>query len=573
MSSSDNQRTTRRRFLASVGASGGVAVTSALAGCSGGGESDAGGETSDASGDGTTASDTEGGGGEAGEALPSYQYFNNPAAYNAARHDAINLIGTRLNDLGLDVGVEVFEWGTLYTRVRDERNFDFCTWNHTHDIYPGLLMNEFFRSSNTDPGEGNFTGWHSEETDELLATALSSSETSERVDALHEFQNTITEAAPTNPIVQMPSVVAYNSDQVSGWVDHVSGPGYFYNMTSIEVDNPENQLRGSWSETIGTLNPVGAPAQTKVSHQLDVLYDNLVRFDGNLEIDPEAGLASDWERPDRTTVRYAIKDHQWHDGEPLTPEDVAFTFNYMKEHGAPLYGTQIQMYEDAEVLDDGRVQINFTEENAPGPVHLLLSSQVPIIPQHIWSERDAPLDMQITEPVGSGPLMFDYWDQGSELSLVKNENHFYPVSFDSRIWRIIPESSTTWELLLNGDLNYLPFSRIGKQLNDNREESQIGVYQMPGNGWWHCSMNTRNPGMDDRAFRQAVVNTLPKTAIVDQILYGFPEPGFNLVNESFGQYHNPDVPRYDESMETARGRLQEAGYVYDDDGTLHFPAE
>lgn len=563
MVENDKQPVDRRQFLELAAASGGVAGLSALAGCSG---------DSDTTDDGAGGGGSDQSNGEAGEALPAFSYYNNPAGYNPSRHDAINLIGDQLSKLGLDVSVEVFEWGTLYTRVRNERNFDFCTWHHLHDIYPGLLMNEFFNSTNTDPGAGNFSGWSSEETDQLLKTALSSSDEKERVDAMHSFETAITKAAPVNPIVQMPSIVAFNSDQVSGWVDHVNGPGYFYNMTQIAVDNQKNQLRGSWSETIGTLNVVGAPAQTKVNHQLDVLYDKLIRFDGDLAIAKEAGLASDWERPDRTTVRYTLKEHSWHDGEPVTAEDAAFTFNYIKKHEAPRYATQIAMYDDAEAVDERTVQVNLTDGNAPGPVHLLLASQVPIIPKHRWESRDTPLEMQVNEPVGSGVLAFDYWEKGSELSLVKNEEHFFPVNFDSRIWRIVPEISTTWTLLREGELNYLPFSRIGKQLHDNQDRDQIGVYQMPGNGWWHCSMNTRRPGLDDRALRQAVVSALPKSAIVQQILYDFPEEGFNLVNESFEQYHNADVPRYKEGVDVGKQKLREAGYVLKD-GKLHFPAE
>jgi peptide/nickel transport system substrate-binding protein len=572
MSQRDTEPIERRRFLKLAQASGGVAAVGALAGCSGqSNETETESETSDSE---SGETDSSNGGGELGDPLPSYRYYNNPANYNPARHDAINLIGGQLNEAGIDVGVEVFEWGTLYSRVREEQNFELCTWNHTHDMYPGLLMFEFFHSSNNEMGGGNFTGWDSEETDELLSTSMTATDADERIDALHQFQEVITEAAPTNPIVQMPSVMAYNSDQVSGWSDHIRGPNYFYNMTQIEVDNEQNQLRGSWSETIGTLNVVGAPAQSKVLYQTDVLYDKLIRFDPNLEVLPEAGLASDWSRPDTTTLQFEIRDHQWHDGEALTPEDVAFTFNYIKEYQAPLYAVQTQMYDDAEVLDDGTVQINLNEENAPGPAYLLLASQVPIIPKHIWEERDTPLDIQVTEPVGSGPLAFDYWDQGSELSLVKNDDHFYPVSFDSRVWRIIPEISTVWELLRNGDLNYLPFSRIGRQLAQNEEDqSQVDVYQMPGNGWWHLSMNTRTDGLDDRAVRQALVHAIPKTAVTEQMLYGYPKPGFNLVNESFGQYHNPDVMRYEEGVDVAKERLREGGYVFDEDGLAHFPAE
>ncbi|ESP90165.1 ABC transporter substrate-binding protein [Candidatus Halobonum tyrrellensis G22] len=549
----------------------------ALAGCSGGDG------TNEAGAGGTTASDEEtsdsgagsttGGSGELGEPLPSYLYLNNPASYNAPRHDAINLIGSRLGDVGFDMSVEVFEWGALYDKVRQQRDFDFTTWHHGLGVDPGQLMYEFFHSSGLEGGAGNFTGYSTEEMDEVLSEQMQTTDTGERVDLLHQFENMIVEAAPTNAIVWMPQLMAYNSDQVSNWTQHPASFNYYYNMTNIEVDNPSNELRGSWSESLGSLNVVGGAAQTKLEVQWDVLYDKLVRFDSDLQPDPEISLASEWTRPDRTTMEYTLKDHTWHDGEDLTAEDAAFTFNYLKEHNAPLYAVQTEMYEDAEAVDSRTVRVNFTEENAPGPVHTLFSFQVPIIPKHVWESRDSPLDLQVTEPVGSGPLKFDYWDQGSELSLVKYDDHFNPVNFDRRIWRIIPESSTTWELLLNGDLNYLPFSRIGKQLNDNREESQIGVASAPGTSWWHMSMNTRRDGLADQAVRQAAVHAIPKTAIVEQLLYDFPEPGSNLVTPAFGDYYTDEVPEYDEGVEAAKRRLTEAGYGFGEDGLVHFPAE
>ncbi|MFB6299805.1 MAG: ABC transporter substrate-binding protein, partial [Halobacteriales archaeon] len=69
----------------------------------------------------------------------------------------------------------------------------------------------------------------------------------ERINLLHDIQEVITRDCPINAITQMPLLMAYNSNQVSGWVDHLGGYNGYYNMTSIEVDNKKNQLRGSWS--------------------------------------------------------------------------------------------------------------------------------------------------------------------------------------------------------------------------------------------------------------------------------------------------------------------------------------
>jgi len=556
----------RRRFLRAAMAGSTVGMT-ALAGCGGDG-----GDTTDTE----TESDANNGGGgenegEMGDQLPTYVYLNNPANYNAARHDAINLIGTRLNDLGLDVSVEVFEWGTLYERATQEFDYGFTTWNRGLGIYPGTRLPEQFHSSNTDPGGGNFTGYVNEDIDPMVEEQLQVSDVDERVDLLHDIQEVLSEDVPMHPIVQMPNVIAFNNNQVEGWSDHLVGYYHFEVMTNIEVTADHGELRGSWSETLGTMNVMGYNNETKLIHQFEMMYDKLVRNNSNIEPDPELSLATEWERPDDSTVRYHIReDHSWHDGEDVTPEDVKFTLDYIQENQIPLYSTQWEMYDSVEV--DGQwVQVNFSD--AVGPVHQTFSNQIPIIPEHIWSERDDPNNITVTEPVGSGPLQFDYWDEGSELSLTSYDDHWHPVNFDRRIWRIIPESSTVWSLLLEGDLNYLPFSRIGRQLNENQDEDQITVRSTPGDGWWHISENGRRDGLDDPAVRQAVAHAVPKETINEQLLYGFATPGWNLIGESFGQYSNPDVPRYQGDVEGGQELLTEAGYAFDDDGNVHFPAE
>lgn len=548
---------------------------SALAGCGGtgggGGEEETDTETDMNGGGGDTDTDTPA---EMGEQLPTYTYLNNPANYNPARHDAINLIGSQLDELGLDIEVKVFEWGTLFNRVMEEQDFSFTTWHRGLGVDPGRRMPEMFHSSNTEPGNGNFMGYTNEDLDPTLRKQLSTTERGERVDMLHQIQSSLNEDVPMHPITQMPSLMAYNSNQVSGWVDHISGYNHFQPQTAISVDNEDNTLRGTWPETLGTMNVLGYNNETKLIAQFEMIYDKLVRINNELKPDPSLSLATDWEHPDLRTVRYKIREgHTWHDGEELTPEDVKFTLDYIRDNQVSLYSTQWEMYEDGEVSVDGQwVEIKFSQD--VGPVHTLFSNQIPIVPKHKWEGRSNPNNATVKEPVGSGPLQIEYWDEGSELSLQKYGDHFHPVNYDRRIWRIIPESSTVWSLLKDGTLNYLPFSRIGKQLSDNMEASNIGVESSPGDSWWHFSQNTRKEGLDDPALRRANVWTIPKEAIVKQMLFGFPKKGWNLVGESFGEFSNEDVPQYwGGGPEKGKEVLREAGYVFDDDGNVHFPAE
>lgn len=550
MASSHN-RIDRREFIKAT-AAGGIAGLSVLAGCSG----------------------NDGGDGNQGSGkLPGYTYLNNPANYNPARHDTINLIGKQFNELGLDVTVKVFEWGTLYDKVMQEQDFSFATWSRGLGIDPGRRMPEMFHSSNTDSGEGNFTGYVNEDLDSVLMEQMQVTDTEERIDMLFQIQTVINEDVPMHPIVQMPNIVAYHNEQVSGWTDHIVGYYHFEPQTNVEVTNESGDLLGTWPETLGTMNVLGFNNETKLLHQFEMLYDKLVRINSDFEPDPELSLATEWERPDEQTVRYKLRSgHNWHDGEPVTPEDAKFTFEYIKEHEIAQYATQWELYDSVSV--DGQwITVSFTEP--VGSVHTLFSNQVPIVPQHTWESRTDPGNTAVEEPIGSGPLQFDYWDQGSELSLRKYPDHWRPVNYNRRVWRIIPESSTIWSLLKEGELNYLPFTRIGKQLSDNQELSQIGVQSIPGDGWWHLSQNTRTDGLDDVAVRQATVHALPKAGINEQILYGFAKEGWNLIGESFGQYSNPDVARYEgngtKGIDNGKQRLKDAGYTFDDDGMAHFP--
>lgn len=536
----------RRRFVKA--ATGGLAGLTALAGC---------GATTDS-------------GEESQSEVPSLVYMNNPPSYNPARNDGITLIGERLSEVGFDVSVEVFEWGTLYSRVTEEHDFDLATWRAGMGTDPGSTLVERFHSRNTDAG--NYLGYENAEVDELLEEQIELPDGEERVERIREIQERLADDCPYNPIIQYPFLMAYNNEQVSGWVHHPRTYNRYYNMTTIEVDNDRGELIGVWPESIGSISPVG-PDGAKTTYNVDVLYDKLVRVDEDRNPDPELGLATDWTRPDETTVEYTIRDHVWHDGEPLTAEDVTFTINYLKDKRVARFLPQTQMVDRAETVDERTTRVVFNEGEAPGPVHSLFSIYLPIIPKHIWEDVDDPENRPVEEPVGSGPLKFDYWDEGSELSLVRNEDHFRGVNFDRRIWRIVPQTSTTWELLNRGDVNYLPLTNLGSTLDRNLENEAISLESGPGTGTWHLSINCRRDGLDRVAVRKAMVNAIPKTEISEQLLYGLAEPGTHIVSSAYGRYSNPEIPTYEEGVEAARTRLEDAGYTWDDDGTLQFPAE
>jgi len=570
MSVGDN--TNRREFLTKAGAAAGVAGLTSLAGCSGdgsGGDGGDGGDGSDGDDSDTTSADPE----DIGDPLPTYTYLNNAQSYNPPRHDAINLIADQLGDLGLDMEVEVLEWGTLFNRVDVEYDYDFSTWHTFFTIDPVLELSTTLYSENTTDGDGNYAGYENPDADELMDQYLVEPDPDARVDLVHDLQNTLMEDVPQMPVVDMVDLAVFNNNQVGNWEQELElGYNSYWTMINLEMQGDETTLKGYWPETLSTMNVLGHNDENKHTYQFTVMYDTLLRLNGDGEFDTEVSLATDYERVDDTTFEYTIRtDHSFHDGEPLTAEDVAFTYNYINDNEVPLFSVQAGFLEGAEVVDESTVRINLSEPL--GPFNRLVATQLPILPEHRWADRDEPSQVNVQEPVGSGPLQFDYWEQGSEFGLTRFDEHFAPVDFEERFWRVIPEASTVWSNLIDGTLNYEPFGRIDRQLDQNRGEDNITVESQPATSFWHCTPNERSEGLDDPAVRRAVYNSIPRTAIVDQVLFGVPETGFNVVSPAFGPLHTEDVPTYEESVETGRQRLRDADYVYDEEGMVHFPAE
>jgi microcin C transport system substrate-binding protein len=126
--------------------------------------------------------------------------------------------------------------------------------------------------------------------------------------------------------------------------------------------------------------------------------------------------------PDRSWVIFNLrKEARWHDGQPITADDVVFTFNLLKDKGPPFYQSYFASVTKAEKLGDLRVKFSF----APGGNQELplIIGQMPVLPQHLWKGRDiqAPtLDI----PDGSGPYKIASYQAGRSITLKRVDNYW-----------------------------------------------------------------------------------------------------------------------------------------------------
>ena len=155
---------------------------------------------------------------------------------------------------------------------------------------------------------------------------------------------------------------------------------------------------------------------------MDLTYDLLVDFSPK-DSSPVPGLADSWETSEDglTWTFHLNKDAKWHDGKPVTSEDVAYTFNRILDEEQGLYIDYVKQIESIETPDKHTVVFTTKE-----PSVQMLSMYVYILPKHIW--EDVPADETKSfknEPaIGSGPFQAVEWKEGQFARLKANPDYF-----------------------------------------------------------------------------------------------------------------------------------------------------
>jgi peptide/nickel transport system substrate-binding protein len=292
--------------------------------------------------------------------------------------------------------------------------------------------------------------------------------------------------------------------------------------------------------------------------RMSLLFDTLTWKDEDGVI---PWLAEDWTvSDDGTEWTFALaSDVAWHDGEPLTAEDVAFTFEYFKAHqGAFKWSWPVGKIDSTEVVDEGTVVLNLTEPIAGA--HEGLVGSLPIIPKHIWEGVDDPGKLTSEDAViGSGPFeLLEYSKEEARYVYEANPDYFRSVPTVDELIFIKVENQA---LALETDTtDYASF--WGKEIEAVETFQDDEAYDViDGPSFWvlQTIFNTQKPPFDDVELRRAVVHAVDRQQIVDQVTQGGAIVASLGILSPFTDWHNPDLPAYEHDSERSRAMLEEAG--------------
>jgi peptide/nickel transport system substrate-binding protein len=318
-----------------------------------------------------------------------------------------------------------------------------------------------------------------------------------------------------------------------------------------------------------TLNPVPNSSLTSLEVMNFMLYTPLVRYDANLDVEPY--LAESWDLQDDHVVFTLRDDVRWHDGEPVTAEDVVFTFELAMnpEAAAPLLPSAFMgMIESATVIDERTVRFDFVAPHAQA----LEGFAWPPVPQHLLGETAAGEIGQAgfnRRPVGSGPFRFVSWDANERLVLEANPD--FPEGLGGRprldrvTFRIIPEATTRLTELVNRsiDVNYSVHPEEGVQID---RQGGVDLMNYPGREFTYIGWNIHREPFTDARTRRAMTMAINRPEIMDGLLFGYADPASGPIPPWSPMDPGVDPLPYDPDQ--ARQLLEEAGWQPGPDGIL-----
>jgi peptide/nickel transport system substrate-binding protein len=300
---------------------------------------------------------------------------------------------------------------------------------------------------------------------------------------------------------------------------------------------------------------------------VNFVFDTLIWKDSTGAYIP--WLAQSWERSaDGTQYRFVLREGvTWQDGQPLTADDVVFTFDYITK-GAGAGVTQfIGKPNVKEVVAEGP---NVVVVRLPGPSALFeptVAGRVPIIPRHIWESVTDPVKyLDAKAVIGSGPYRLETYDRSTGSYLyVANEAYFLGAPYVKRL-EFVPSANEILSLQ-RGDLDVATagIENLEEPIPDEvfaalQADAKLAVIVAPGEANRSLHFNlTRGFPFDDKRFRQAVAYTIDRADLVKRILFGRGEAGSAGNLAPSHQYLAPDLPAYAKGLAKAKALLDEIG--------------
>jgi len=299
------------------------------------------------------------------------------------------------------------------------------------------------------------------------------------------------------------------------------------------------------------------------------VFASLLRFDEDWNPQPYLATEWAWEDDGKALRVHLHKDAVFHDGTPITAEDVAFSIMAAKANHP--FKTMFEVLEEVETPDEHTVVFRLSQ---PHPALLVALSPAlsPILPKHIYDDgQDLNTHPRnVNDVVGSGPFKFKSFVPGKEVILERFDDFFIedrPYA-DRLVIQINQDITTLFLGAQQGNIHLVPFAGDAATLQMADADPAVQLVERGYEGAGSLtllSINTAKAPLDNEQVRQAIAYALDKDFLVDALAGGFSQRSDGPLH-SASPMATDNLVRYEQDLDKAKQLLDEAGHPEDEDG-------
>lgn len=513
--------------------------------------------------------------GQLGELVPTLELAHYSSATNPEYPAIARILEEDYEKLGFDIQLVPMDFNVFVSQITVGHQIEDIAQVNWGGDPDRLDPNHWLGDLNTCGSARNAALWCDEQYDQMYLEQSRTLDLEQRQELVYQMQEYHNQRLPQWLIMHPSAWMIWNSDKFENATNPQPVPVHeSRNAPWLDITPTTDDRILDWgrNEDVSTWNVLSEVASFG---WLRMVYQTFLA-DANGDLVPWA--ATEWELVDPTTVDVKLREGAtFHDGEPVTAEDAAFTYNFLLELRPPTYEVALTSVESAEAIDEHTLRVHLSQPNASFFRKSLVF--IPILPEHIWSNIPGGGDPLTWDPrpdnvIGSGPFVFDHWNKDQEHFMTTYQDFFQPAKVDG-IRRVVFGSADALQAaLIDGSVDFasnMLVTASAQQLGQSQDH--LTWEEIPTHGTRTVVVNHDKPLFQDYAVRQALRLATDKQRIIREATLGIGRAaGEGPIPIVMEYWYKPNLEEWGFDIEKARQILSDAGYGWDDQGRIHFPA-
>ncbi|MBM3138874.1 MAG: hypothetical protein FJZ92_01355 [Chloroflexi bacterium] len=427
-----------------------------------------------------------------------------------------------------------------------------------------------------EPGKRNYGNYKSKAYDAAVETQLKATDVEKRREAVFKAQQVLREDYYTHTLVYDKVAEAYNAADWEPVAPAITGNGLFgdlvpYGLLQAKPKGTRKRFTIGQTALVDTTNIVATTGGGR--NILRLVYDTLVKLDTDLSV--RGWAMESWKKVDDVTWDMKLRPGmKWHDGRPVTPEDVVFTFERLKKEQPGILSLVWRPVKSVQITDAGAGVVRFNLEEPRADFLTIVAMIAVILPKHIWEGAPKLTDFVVNSPataIGSGPFQWVDYRKDDQLLLKRNPNHFSPPVMDELLYLVAPT--------VDGNMGRLQAKQIDRMLIPTKslldqagKFSHVKTLVTKDLGWYLMLPFVERMPWRDIELRKAWFHATDKKFSAEVVLEGLADVAdTGTFMSPAGFWGNPKLDPIGFDMAKARDILVKAGYSWDSSGRLLYP--